>query len=197
MAERDDIQRVDPFAPKRKIEMEQLPLPALKRWFQGNFEIERSQVPHESVPIFGIERGSARSLNRNIGNMTLPATAVWSSLTTPVTVTAAVTGLRDVLLRARGTAIASGSASTHGVSIKIDGTEYQQFVHSQATNAGNGMGLYTETLKDWDVWGLVPAETLTRGLHTFELVTKLTSGAATGTMFGDANNLINLYVLEQ
>jgi hypothetical protein len=192
-----DPRKVDPFAPKGKIELEQLPLSALKRWLLGNLELEKAQVPPESVPIFGVERGSGASQSRNIGNLTLGTSTSWAALSTRVTCQIGLSGLRDMVIHVGGTAIETGAASAHAVSVLIDGIEYQTMVHDQAANTGNGL-LYigSAAARGWHAWGRVPANLVDRKVYTVEIVTRLISGTNTGTMYGDSANLINLYALE-
>jgi len=192
-----DPRKVDPFAPKGQIGMDQLPLAALKRYLLGELALEKSNVPVASVPIFGVERGSVASQNRNIGNQTLIVNGAWQTLTTRVRGSLAMSGLRDMFVLVGGTAIVTGAGSSHAVSVTINGIEYTTLVHNQAANTGNGLAFFANTAAAaWTAWGRIPAAKLERKVYEVEIVYRLTGGANAGTMFGDSANLINLYALE-
>jgi hypothetical protein len=193
-----DPQKVDPFAPRPRIEMSQLPLASLQRWFLGQLEIEKSQVPVQSIPIFGVERGSLSIQIRNAGNFTLANATSWTPLSPSVKGNIAVSGLRDLDIRIGGTAVVGGSGTGYTFSVLIDQVEFQRFVLGQSPNAGNGL-VYFEgtTASSWRGHGVVPASLLDRKVYSIELVYRRTGGANNGLLYWDNNNTVSLYALEQ
>jgi hypothetical protein len=190
---------IDPFAAKPKIEMDQLPLAELTRRFLSLLSIEKSQVPIGSVPIFGVDRGSAFVQSYNIGNQTLGTSSQWAVLANSITANVAVSGLRDLHLMAGGSAISSGAGATHGVSFAIDGVEFTTMVFGRAANTGNGLHYVNgnANVLAWNMFGVVPASMLERKVYSIEITTRQSSGAASGILYADGTNSFNLYALEE
>lgn len=181
------------------IELKDLPLSDLLRWMRGKLVIGKDIVPVGSIPVFGLDKAVASVQANNLGgNITLGSSATWASLPSPgpVTLSVTVSGLSDLWIIGHGTLIQSGSLSVHSLSVTIDGTDYQQFVHgAPASNAG----LYRHegtTFTSWSFTGKVPVDKLLRSTYDLELVYRRLSGTNTGLLGADAVHVINLYAVE-
>lgn len=195
-----DTSRVDPFAPKGKIEMDQLPLADLKRYILGSLEIEKAQVPVQSVPIFGVERGSFYSITRNVGNQTLLAAATtWTTFTSRVRGNISLSGLRDLDVWMCASACVAAAGTAFAFSFTLDGVEFQRMVLGQAANSGYGVRYQDNApnVEGWAAHGKVPANLLERKVYEIEAVYRCTTGANNGTLYRGAAEHFILNALEQ